>query len=610
MTLSLPRPLLVLPVLAALLPCTFVAGPASAAVLTSTGVRCTIVGTAGADVLVGTGRRDVICGRGGNDVIRGRGGDDLVDAGPGSDRIVGGDGNDTLLGGSGNDIVAGEAGNDVVRAETGSDRVTGGLGADRITGGDGDDSLYGSDGQDAIAGQDGRDTISGGASGDKLTGGLGDDELTSGTGTDSVDGGGGDNLCIVDAADETIRCRYDEEPPVVVAATVSPGAVDVTAADAQVTVRVHVTDDIGVGRLQAYLAQHYNGAAFWIPNFDLVSGTIRDGWWRATVTVPRGTLPDTFWLDLSINDRLGRSTNSDGGGLTVQVADTDPDLESPQLTLSSVTPGAVDVRTQARNVTVTVHGVDARSGLSRLDICLGRPGIPTETNPYPLFRSVDCTEDVTRASGTAQNGTWTTTLTIPKGSVGATYNVFASVEDRVTNRAHWFGPEAYQQWDHGNWCCGAAYAFPDDAGRVEVTGTVADTTPAWISAVTASKTELRTLASPDKVTVRVRAQDATGAGEGVTKVTAMLVSSQSLGSDPQFTQTTLELASGTVTDGWWQGDVVAPQGTPPGTYHLLAFVVDRSHGTGYTDPTGPFANGITYQALEGIPTLTVVDERP
>ena len=55
--------------------------PAAAAVQTSTGVRCTIVGTPSDDVLRGTRHRDVICGRGGRDVIRGGRGNDLIDAG-------------------------------------------------------------------------------------------------------------------------------------------------------------------------------------------------------------------------------------------------------------------------------------------------------------------------------------------------------------------------------------------------------------------------------------------------------------------------------------------------------------------------------------------------
>ncbi len=85
-------------------------------------VRCTIVGTQGADVIRGTRGRDVICGLGGNDVILGRGGNDTIYSGPG---------NDTIDGGVGNDVLRGGAGNDTIRARDGRrDVVEGGRGTD------------------------------------------------------------------------------------------------------------------------------------------------------------------------------------------------------------------------------------------------------------------------------------------------------------------------------------------------------------------------------------------------------------------------------------------------------------------------------------------------
>jgi polar amino acid transport system substrate-binding protein len=88
-------------------------------------VRCTVNGTARADVLRGTNRADVICGRGGNDTIRGLRGNDRLDGGAGRDTIVGGLGNDVMIGGAGNDVFS--AGNE------GRDRITGGPGRDRAT---------------------------------------------------------------------------------------------------------------------------------------------------------------------------------------------------------------------------------------------------------------------------------------------------------------------------------------------------------------------------------------------------------------------------------------------------------------------------------------------
>jgi hypothetical protein len=88
------------------------------------------------------------------------------------------------------------------------------------------------------------------------------------------------------------------------------------------------------------------------------------------------------------------------------------------------------------------------------------------------------------------------------------------------------------------------------------------------------------------------------------------VSDESLTLDPQFQRVSLTRTSGTRTDGWWEGDLVAPQGTPPGTYHILAAAVDRAHGDWYTDPTGSYADGYSGFPLDSIPVITVVDTRP
>jgi polar amino acid transport system substrate-binding protein len=122
--MSLKRSVLLLTFVAALGALVAAAGGSASLLRTATtdAVRCTINGTARADVLRGTNRADVICGRGGNDTIRGLGNNDTLDGGAGHDTIVGGTGNDTMVGGAGNDafFAAGE----------GRDRVSGGPGRD------------------------------------------------------------------------------------------------------------------------------------------------------------------------------------------------------------------------------------------------------------------------------------------------------------------------------------------------------------------------------------------------------------------------------------------------------------------------------------------------
>ena len=90
-----------------------VASGATPAPTASTGQRCTIVGTANADLLSGTSKSDVICGLGGNDRLLGLAGDDVLDGGAGNDFLDGGSGTDLLIGGAGSDTLVGGSGRNV-----------------------------------------------------------------------------------------------------------------------------------------------------------------------------------------------------------------------------------------------------------------------------------------------------------------------------------------------------------------------------------------------------------------------------------------------------------------------------------------------------------------
>jgi polar amino acid transport system substrate-binding protein len=125
--MSLKRSVLLLTFVAAVGALVAAAGGGAAPIrsVSTDAVRCTVNGTARADVLRGTNRADVICGRGGNDTIRGLGGNDRLDGGRGNDTIVGGTGNDVMLGGAGNDrFSAGGQGRDQVIGGPGRDRAT------------------------------------------------------------------------------------------------------------------------------------------------------------------------------------------------------------------------------------------------------------------------------------------------------------------------------------------------------------------------------------------------------------------------------------------------------------------------------------------------------
>ena len=170
--------------------------------------------------------------------------------------------------------------------------------------------------------------------------------------------------------------------------------------------------------------------------------------------------------------------------------------------------------------------------------------------------------------------------------------------------AEWMGPDAYKTWVSAGPAGAEPHQFPDGAGRITVVGAT-DKTAAWTDSVTVTPTEVDTLPGPQTTHVTVQAKDAPG--EGVTRVTAVLRSDSQLATAPQFDQVDLTLdAGGSMTDGTWQGDLTLPQGTPQGTYHVLVFVTDITHSTGFVGPSSPDAQGSGYQVLDSDPVVTVV----
>lgn len=527
--------------------------PADAATYSASGVRCTKVGTTGQDVLVGTSSRDVICGLAGDDTIKGLGGNDLIDAGRGSDEVLAGDG---------------------------ADRVLGGPGADDISGGDEADDLFGGPGLDDIAGGGGTDL---------LAGQDGNDDLDGGAGPDDVRGGPGTNWCTIDSADDRTRCAYDLEPAEVVAAGLSTDTVDVTSSGEQFQVRMHVTDDTGVAQVSSFLNSD-DGTSAGVSGMygHLVSGDVRDGIWEVDSLVQRWSAPGSFYLGVSVKDRLGRWSSRSFPAKTLTVKDRNPDLDPPQVTLLQplFDAPAVDVRASEQDVVIKARVTDAVSGVWYVSMCLLWPQDGYYTN-LPCINA-----DL--VSGDINDGVWRRTITIPRGATSGDWNVEVGVTDRAhSGDVRYMGPNQYRSWtNEGTSLDPSVIPFPTGRGRFEVNGTN-DSTPAVIEEVQITPDSVDTLGGPATVTVAVHATDVPG--EGVTSVGGVIGGGNPDGTSDgsgglTFWMDDFTRVSGTRVDGWWQGEVMLPQGTPVGTYYLQTWVDDARHWRSYvaqpseTDP--------------------------
>lgn len=286
---------------------------------TSTGVRCTMVGTPGSDHLWGTDSRDVICGLGGDDEIYGWGGRDLIDAGGGRDEVYGGEGADRILGGDGHDDLTGDAGSDVLK------------------GGPRGDDLYG----------DRRD---------------------------EVYGGYGDDFC--PGFPGLVRsCNDDKSAPRIVSLTVSKPSVDLTGGPSSVDVTAHVRDDGGASFLWVQFRHPVGSRDLYLSNTKggrLVGGTIHDGVWRSRVALPAYTVAGTWNLGVTVGGRLGPSTSVEKSD-ALTIVNPHQDLEHPVL-VSLDTPTPATTATVGQPLVATAHLTDDVSGIHEVLFCAGRVG--------------------------------------------------------------------------------------------------------------------------------------------------------------------------------------------------------------------------------------------
>ena len=351
-------------------------GPASA----STGVNCTIRGTAAADTLRGTPGDDVICAGAGNDRIFGGGGDDQIFAGFGADRIFGGAGSDSARGGPGTDFLGGNPGNDI---------------------------------------------LDGGINPDRLDGGPGDDILNGGPGTDGINPGTGSNTCAPDSTDRVNgACAVDDVGPafswVDVPATVEAGTT--------FTATFSLEDPSGIATGSATAS--IGGAPGWITTWcgfrmeaRLVSGTETDGIWSVSCGVPENAVSDPYSLWAGAQDNLGNSTLADWAEFVV-VGGSD-DNQAPVISDVSI-PASVQ---PGETATITWRAADP-SGVAGTYPWAYLPGPPWGVLYGPGIGRPE------RISGDANDGTYSQTFTLPADSPPGTYAVYISVRDELGNRTY------------------------------------------------------------------------------------------------------------------------------------------------------------------------------
>lgn len=320
---------------------------------TSTGVRCTLVGSSGTDHIWGTESRDVICGLGGDDKIYAQGGRDLIDAGSGHDEVYGGDGADRILGGYGHDDLTGERGSDVLRGGPRGDDLHG----DRF------DEVYGGDGDDFCPGLPG-----------------------------------------------LVRsCNDDKTPPKIVSVTVSKPSVDLSGGPSSVDVTVHARDDGGGSFLWVQFIHPVGSRDLYLNNMKggrLIGGTMYDGVWRSRVALPAYTVAGSWKLVVTVGGRLGPETSLEKFD-ALTIVNPHEDLEHPVL-VSLDAPTPETTVSAGQSLVGSAHLTDDASGVHEVLFCAGRVGQNGRTCVHAELVGGTAQDGVWQATitGLEQAGAW------------------------------------------------------------------------------------------------------------------------------------------------------------------------------------------------------------
>ncbi|MGC2658007.1 MAG: hypothetical protein WA324_08510, partial [Bryobacteraceae bacterium] len=410
-------------------------------------------------------------------------------------------------------------------------------------------------------------------------------------------------LVAVAAASQNLAlAQSDTTPPSLVALSFSAGSVDVSAAAQNLTVNATITDDlsgVNYGYIGFVSPSGQTAGGYQYGFFRRTSGTDLSGGYQVTVAFPQFVEPGVWTASVYLLDNAGNSITlqsamlvSDGYPGTVTVVDSTPDTTPPTLLGASFSPSMIDTSTGPQSITVSLQVADSQSGAVfsnalryPINVNLSRVGT-SATNSLELWGN-----NFTLVSGTAQNGVWQATLTVPRYSGGSWALTEVDLSDAATNHLSLASTQLAAM--------GINPVLTDSS-------TPSDTTPPTLTGLSFAPSVVDTSASSQNVTVTVSASDdISGVYFGLFNSTYYWfdgsfqspsgnqnVSIQGIYSQPAP-------IAGTPLAGTWQLPAVWPQFSEQGTWKLNYLDLQDAVGNSvYYSPT-------QLQAL-GFPTTIVI----
>jgi hypothetical protein len=215
--------------------------------------------------------------------------------------------------------------------------------------------------------------------------------------------------------------------------SVTPSSIDTSASEQRLTVTAHATDDLSGAR--SATAEYRSPSKGWWRTVELVldGGTPLDAVLSGQLVLPRYA-PIGKWelSDVKVRDARDNIARYDstselafladaGAGLTFEQVGAD-DHERPRASLVELTPNTLDRCATPSVVTVSAKLLDGLSGVRSVRVWI----YDSSSRSTPV--------DLTLTAGTANDGTFTGTFTVPRAMAANEYRVTqVDVLDEVGN---------------------------------------------------------------------------------------------------------------------------------------------------------------------------------
>jgi Dockerin type I domain len=416
-------------------------------------------------------------------------------------------------------------------------------------------------------------------------------------------------IVVASAASQTLSmAQSDTTPPTLVALSFSASTVNVTTAAQNVTVNATITDDLS-GFNYGYVgftspSGQTAGGGFPAPYFTRISGTALNGGYQVTVPFPRFVEPGVWTASVYLRDNAGNSITlpsatlvSDGFPGTLTVVDSTPDTTPPTLLGAWFSPSTINTSAGPQTITVSLQVADSQSGavFSNSSACvvhayLSRAGA-SATEALLLWSG-----NFTLVSGTAQNGFWQATLTMPQYSGGNWSLTNLCLSDAVTNRVNLTPAQLTAM--------GIAPVLTDSS-------TPSDTTPPALTGLSFAPPVVDTSSSSQNVTVTISASDDIS-GVYFGRFNSTYTYGQAAFKSPSGNQyvgvgipSHSPPIAGTPLAGTWQLTATWPQFSEQGTWTLTYFLLlDTVGNYAYYSPAQLTALGFPSTIVITRPSLT------